>query len=452
MKTAATITPAQVLEVVSTPKVEKHGAENKVPPFPVHVFPKELADMARELHQCNRAPIDFTGAGILFVVSVTIGNTLHVKIKEGYTMPCILWLALVARSGTNKSSPLRYAVAPLKAVNSKLFREYQSARAEYARSKADGTESGQCPSRKLHLFSDATMERLLSVLQANPRGVGLYREELSGWWGSMDQYRKGADREQWLSMHGGESVDALRKMSEDVLVDRPFVSVCGTTQPSKLAPLAADSDGFLPRILFAYPDSQAKPYLSEDEADPEWSTYWAQLVERMLEIPMSDEDCAPHYVGLTPPARAKYMEWQHRNTDLTNATDSDALAELFPKLETYLPRLALILEVLHSVVGGDGEVGSISEHSMDGAVELVEYFEATARKAHFQLFEADVVDRLDGRKAKVYAALPERFATGDGMKIAEALKMSPTSFKRFLRENKLFRKDGHGQYIKAMEA
>jgi hypothetical protein len=453
MNTATTITREQVLAVFKAPPQRTgHGELGAVPPFPIHVLPSDLSDMARELYRCNRAPIDYTGTGILFAVSVAIGNTLHVRVKEGYTMPPILWLALVGRPGTNKTSPLRSALAPLRAMDKLRFMEYRSARADHTRSKVDGSDGGPQPTRKLHLFTDATMERLLPVLQANPRGVGLYREELSGWWGSMDAYRKGGDRERWLSMHSGEPVDALRKTSEDVLVDSPFVSVCGTTQPSKLGTLGRDSDGFLPRILFAYPDEQSKAYMIEAEADPEWSTYWGQVVGRMLEIPMASEEGPPHFVGFTAEARAKYMAWQHRSTDLTNATDVDALAELYPKLETYLPRLALVLEVLHTVTEGNGEIGMIGERAMDGAIELVEYFAATARKVHFQLFEADAVDRLPGMKARIYSALPDKFTTGDGGKVAEAMGMAKRSWTRWLRDTKLFRKLGHGEYLKLLEA
>jgi hypothetical protein len=127
-------------------------------------------------------------------------------------------------------------------------------------------------------------------------------------------------------------------------------------------------------------------------------------------------------------------------------------AALFGKLDTYAHRLALVLELLHRTCTGEGHGSTVRSEAMEGAVKLLAYFEATARKVHFQLFEANAVDRLPPLKARVYAAMPERFDTGDGIKIAQKMGMPPTTFKRLLNDGKLFRKDGHGVNLKLLSA
>ena len=63
--------------------------------------------------------------------------------------------------------------------------------------------------------SDATVEAVAPILEANPRGVLLARDELAGWIRSFDRYaggKGGGDAAHWLSMHNGEAV----------VVDRSF--------------------------------------------------------------------------------------------------------------------------------------------------------------------------------------------------------------------------------------
>ena len=52
------------------------------------------------------------------------------------------------------------------------------------------------------VVGDTTAEALFSVLEENPRGVLVSRDELTGWLRSMDQYKggKGSDR-QFLVEH-----------------------------------------------------------------------------------------------------------------------------------------------------------------------------------------------------------------------------------------------------------
>jgi hypothetical protein len=441
--------------VFTAPEPQSTTSEHQVPPFPVHVFPKMLEDYARELHRCNSFPLDYTGAGFLFAASVAIGNSAHVKVKEEFTMPAVLWLAIVGRPGTNKTHPLEAALKHLKRQDADAFAKYKLELAlwEQEDSERSKRREGQGAPRprphwRPHLVSDATMEALVAKLEHAPRGLGLHRDELAGWWGSMDQYRKGADREKWLSLFNGKAVDAIRRTSGEVLVPKPFVSVCGTVQPGKLHTLGKDQDGFLPRILFAFPDQQTKPYHSEASIGPQWALSYAQVMDHLLELPLEHDPPEPRMLELSEAARVAYMQWQRTNTDQTNAANSEGIAAIYPKLETYAPRLALVLDLLQQAAERAGFPDRISGKAMKGALELVEYFEATARKVHFQLFEENAAERLTDIRARVYSKLPERFSTGEGLAIARVPGMSERTFKRFIQDGNLFKREGHGTFVK----
>mgnify|MGYP000243424022 CR=1 FL=1 len=468
MNTAAIITREQVLEVVNGHKHGKHTTEIQVPPFPLDAFPEMLADYARELHRCNGYPQDYTGAGFLFAASAAIGNSVHLRVREGYTVPPILWLVLVGRPSIGKTHPLNAACSPLAKRDAKAKRTHGEALAAWEAEEAarrirktkDGTTEERPNPRPIwrpHLVDDITMEALLAKLSLCPRGVGLHCDELVGWLAGMDKYRKGGDRQKWLSLFNGSQVSEIRKTAGELLVERPCVSVAGGVQPSRLDTLGRDHDGFLHRLLFVYPDEQVKQYARKTSVSKEWGEAYTSMLEQLLafEMRMEEGELVPVLLVHSNEAAEAYTAWDRMNTDRINEANTagnELSAALFGKLDTYVHRLALVLEMLQRVCTGVGQEKEVGITAMEGALRLVEYFEATARKVHFQLFEADAVDRLPGRKARVYAALPERFATGDGLKIAEALGMPSSSFKRFLREGKLFRKLDHGVNIKLMEA
>ena len=137
-------------------------------------------------------------------------------------MPAVLWLAIVGNPGTCKSHPLKLALKPLAdrdadaydrhKIDLMVWENEQAERKKQKPSKAQAAEAEATPPTPrpnwcMHVMTDATMEGLLSKLENLPRGVGMYRDELSGWWGSFDQYRAGADKEKWLTMYNGGQLD-----------------------------------------------------------------------------------------------------------------------------------------------------------------------------------------------------------------------------------------------------
>ncbi len=441
-------------------------AQSPVPSFPLEVLPELLGDYARQLQQVNGFLPDYTAAGMLFAASTAIGNAVRLKVNETYTAPGILWLVLVGRPSIGKTHPLNTMVKPLAKRDARTKREHSEAVAiweaeqEERRKRKGGkdatTEGPPLPRpvwRPL-IYDDITTEALVAKQAASPRGGGLHCDELAGWLARMDQYRKGGDRQKWLTIFNGSQLTEIRKTAGEHVVPRPFVSVAGGVQPAKLSNLGRDDDGLLHRLLFVYPDVQVRRYASSASVDKQWGEIWDKVLDQLLSLEMRNEDgeLVPVLLEHSQGAAEVFAVWDRMNVDRTNASSDDLSAGLFGKLDTYAQRLALVLEMLHRACTGEGHEREVRREAMEGALKLLEYFEATARKVHFQLFEADAVDRLPPLKGRVYAALPERCATGDGIKIAEKMGMPPTTFKRMLRDTKLFRKDGHGVNLKLMDA
>ena len=71
------------------------------------------------------------------------------------------------------------------------------------------------------ITSDCTVEKLGTMLDENPRGIGLLRDEITAWLRSMDQYRaqkKGTDAQFFLSAWSDEAVIIDRVSSPSRMV------------------------------------------------------------------------------------------------------------------------------------------------------------------------------------------------------------------------------------------
>ena len=53
------------------------------------------------------------------------------------------------------------------------------------------------------MIQDATVEAVSVIYRDNPRGVTLYRDELSGWFGNHGRYSNGTDIRTWLESYNG---------------------------------------------------------------------------------------------------------------------------------------------------------------------------------------------------------------------------------------------------------
>jgi hypothetical protein len=171
-----------------------------------------------------------------------------------------------------------------------------------------------------HAFvADVTTERLGAILDANPRGVLQVRDELTGWVLAMDQYRggKGADRPFYQSAWSGEplKVDRKQDQGEPLLVPHPYLSVVGGIPPGKLGVIDAGNDGedgFVHRLLFAFPDPVPHLRWSWEGVVRETRKAWHGVVECLYDLEMGSDRFdrpAAVVVGLAPDARAVWEAW-----------------------------------------------------------------------------------------------------------------------------------------------
>ena len=420
--------------------------------FPIDAFPLAVQEIIIATNASLNYPPDFIGASILYAASIAIGNTRKVEVRNGWHENAVLFIANVGKPNTNKSHPLSFALEPIFERDKISYKEFQMKRLEYEQS--EDKRNIRKPVWLKYLITDFTPEALIEIHKFNYRGIGVNADELAVWFKNFNRYRKGADQEFWLSAWSGKQINNDRKGSEPVFIPLPYISICGNIQTRILLDLAKDSraqNGFIDRILFAFPDGIKKPYWSEIEIDPSIRLNWRKIIHELLSINLEFDEATfspvPKVLKFTPEAYQTLKDWERGNTDLCNTTDSDALASIYGKFDIHVIRLSLILEMLQFACNKNDNQ-TVGIESITGAIKLTTYFRRTAEKVHAIIINSNPLDKHPSNKQNLYNALPDYFRTEVGLQIAAAFNMADRTFKRFINDKELFTRVRQGEYEK----
>jgi Protein of unknown function (DUF3987) len=391
-------------------------ATSPVRPFPVEVFPEAIATLIRQGAAALPCAPDLIGVPMLAVLGTAIGTSYDVEMKHGWTEGPRIYSGVIALPGDKKSPAEKLATRPLHVLQAKHGQDFEAQQVQHdlamlvyevqladwrskRRKKADsqqpeGTKQPpppkqDAPTMTQLLTVDATVEALASIISSNPRGVLMERDELTGWVLSMNQYKggKGADRQMWLTLWNGASVVINRKGRPDPLVlSNPFVCVTGGLTPDCLDDLVdvrGCEDGFLPRILLAYPDQVPLTY-THATVTPEAQRAYEDLIKKLLALGQKTP-ASTTVATFIPEGRVALITFLNELYDRCNSVDCPVyLRHVIAKLEAYTGRLALILQLCRSAAG-DSCTDNIEPESVRGAAELIRYFLSHAERIYPRL-------------------------------------------------------------------
>ena len=307
--------------------------------FPLVAFPEKLQDYIRAARDTLNYPEPYTASVMLLAVAVAIGNTRVLKVKEGWLVKPILFLALVGEAGANKSHPISFVLKPLERINNAHIDAYNKALADYR--KVKDVNPADKPQPRQVLVSDITTESLVQLHRSNPRRLCLRCDELAGWISNFNRYRKGGDEQLWLSIYSGQPLCVNRKTMDDILsVPEPFICVIGSIQPSILVSTFSgerQSNGFLYRILQAR-DYGSTKLLWNDQGFPiKLEQYWDTFLRRILEQCDKDFsvfDVASEYT-FTEDALFYIMNWQNEWEEALEQEGRPSQVEAYRKNQDY---------------------------------------------------------------------------------------------------------------------
>ena len=393
-------------------------------PFPTDVLPEPVRGFVVDGAKAIGCDTSYLALPLLSVLAAAIGNTRRIQQKCGWTVPAIIWTAIVGESGTAKTPAFRLVMQALRDLQRKALEahteamnEYEVEMAKYDKAmlawKRDKNNNGpppekpELPQAMRYIVSDTTVEALAPLLQANPRGLLLENDELARWFGSFDRYanaKGGADEAHWLSMFNGESIVVDRKSGKQptIYVPEALVSITGGIQPAVLHRVLGREhreSGLAARFLLTCPPRKAKQW-TEADISPEMKAELAALITRLYDLsPTTDDDGRPRavIVGMTPEAKAAWTAYYNQHAEEQTDLSGD-LAAAWSKLEEYPARLALVIHFARWAVD-DPTLESpdlVDAASMKAGIELAEWFKNETRRVYTLLDETD--DDRDKRR------------------------------------------------------
>lgn len=407
--------------------------------FPIDVFPKEIQEYIIECNQTLDSSIDYMGCSMLWLISVIVGNSMQIEVKKGWYEMATIWVAVVGRAGLGKTPSINNIIYPLQKVNSKKIKDYIRHYEKYEAYNALKDEEKKQhehikkPIKQQFVANDITLEALIDLHQESKNAVGVFKDELNGWFKDMNKYRAGSDLEFWLSSWSGKAVSMNRKTARSSFVDKPFIPVLGGIQPSILAMTYTEENkdnGFVDRMLLTYPDLDIEKYntneMRQDTID--WYetfivSFYDHVKARMLDYD-EDREIKPHTAVLTPDAR---KEWQRIFNDITDVQNSDDeneyMKSMLPKQKSYIPRFALLVHVLDYYMDMmNKDPYKVSKESILKAEKLSKYFIQMAKKVKVNnMDEAEmktiIVNNKDKSKFDIFK---EMYQANPNIKVSDA--------------------------------
>jgi len=441
-------------------EMQEEIESDKLLPFPVDAFPSDIQEIIAATHEKLKFPIDYIGASLLFAASLMIANTYKVRVKKTWIEKAVLYMALGGHSGISKSPPLSWALSPIEKHDDRTYNDYKRDKAEYnhlmslnkKEREAQGKSPLQKPVWKRFILSDTTQEAMVKVHQQNPRGIGICVDELAGWFLNFNRYNNGSEQESYISNWSGKPIIIDRKTDEPVSIRDPFISVIGTIQKKILFKLGLNNrldNGFIDRVLMVIPDGLKKQYWSEDDINIEITGKWNTISDILMCLPykVNGIESEANILEFTQEAKDILYVWQRHNTDISNNTEDDFAKGICAKLDIYIFRFALILQLLRWATSEAGKE-KIEVEAVKGAISLAEYFRRMNARAIDIIKKVDPLEGLGSDKRALYVSLPATFTTKEGVRTAIQLNISERTAHRFFKEAKYFSHLRHGYYKK----
>jgi hypothetical protein len=444
---------SKTLELLTPPAVLLPGQKpDTYQPFPVDTLTPPVAAFVREGAAATGCDAACLALPVLAVVAGAIGNARSIRLKEGMEEPCVIWSAVVGEGDGRVTAALHKALAYLLSLQKRAVLDYRKLRAnfEYDVKRFRGphqpaidiwglsqghVETPKGPVLQRLLCTRMAVDRLAEILEENPRGVLVARDELNGWLASFLRSR-GRDPSWWLELHRAGALYFERTCGDRSVgyVPRAAASLTGALLPGTLSRVLK-IDGPASRLaacfLLAMPP-RGPMLWSPAVVDPATEGAFNELLDRLfrLELVQCAGEWLPQVLDLTADATAAWAEF-YNASDAEQADAEGVLAAATGRMQAYAARFALIDHVVRGVQSDDGPAG-VGVESIQAGITLCRWFTAETRRVYAKMFEtadernaADLVKLICARGGRVSAreltrANPRRYPDTGAAELALA--------------------------------
>jgi hypothetical protein len=427
--------------------------------FPIDIFPEPIQSYILECNQTLDSSIDYMGCSMLWLISVVVGNSIQIEVKKGWNETATIWLAVVGKAGLGKTPSIHNIIKPLLSANNKEIKNYikQSEKFEYydklsAKEKKEHEEI-QKPVKTQFIANDITIEALVELHQENKNSIGVFKDELAGWFKDMNKYREGSDLEFWLSTWSGKAISLNRKTARSSFVDKPLVSVLGGIQPSILNAFYTEDNkdnGFMDRMLLSYPSLEIENWNDNEMNYDTIQWYYDSIISfyetikhKVVEYD-DDGDIKPKIAVIGKDAKKEWIRVFNEYTSIQNSDEeNEYMKSMLPKQKSYLPRFALLINAFDSFFDIECKSNAlvISKESIIKAEKLSKYFIAMAKKIKVNSIETNEIKTIiqSNKKKSIKEQFIELYKVNPDLnkkEVAENLGVSLQMIYKYIKELK----------------
>ncbi|QDM29487.1 DUF3987 domain-containing protein [Tardiphaga sp. vice352] len=386
------------------------------------LHPELLPDAIRgyiwDVADRQQSPPDFAAVAAICAIAALVGNRVRISPKQADDWEVVptLWGAIIGRPSAMKSPALHAALRPIYAIQDEQRKLWEEASKEAvvdnelngmhlrdAKKKAkkalesgdsagarsflaerelnDGSELSPCPRL---VVNDASVEKLGEILNENPRGVLVVRDELYGLLSRIESGEFENERAFYLEAFNGDGCFTYDRIGRGTVhIHACTLSIVGGIQPSRLAPMVRaamsgiKNDGFIQRMQLAVWPDDLPSWRWVDRTPDSTSAALYEKVFRDLHGLTIGDTANPHIMRFSPTAQELFR-------DLTTQLQTEARAgRLPPTVESHIlkmPKTIAALALLFELIdGGRWEVG---EEATRRAMAWASYLRSHANRLY----------------------------------------------------------------------
>ena len=433
-----------------------------VPSLVPEMIPAPLRGWITDVAERAQIPLEFCAVAALVSVAAVVGNRVAIcpKRHDDWKVIPNLWGGVIGRPGILKSPAMAEGTKPLKRLAFEKQEEHKDAmrlweveqmvrdaqreklkasikeavkagnevNANQYRIELNEIEKLSAPVERRYIVNDSTIEKLGEILNQNPPGVLLFRDELIGFLRSLDKEGHECDRAFFLEAWAGDGSFVYDRIGRGTVhIESVTLSILGSIQPGPLSQYlrgtlsgGTGDDGLLQRFqLLVYPDV-TKHWRNVDRwPKTEEKNRAFEIFKRLDQLDPQivhaepDED-GPAYLRFSDEAQGFFDEWRTELESEVRAENGKhpALEAHLSKYRSLMPSLALIFHLL-DWADGRNQGGPVSFEAAELAAAWCSFLQKHAERIYGLALDSDAIHakRLCDKILK--GELPDTFTARD---------------------------------------
>jgi len=337
--------------------------------FPTEIFPEKIQHVIKSLKENATFEPQIIGSTILFVASTIIGLSKKIIVKNGtWEDTPNLWIAVVGRRGTMKTPATSYALKPLVNDEKDYASRFEFDLAEFYKTPKKERDDENRPKRRQRFSNDTTVEGLIDAMQTNFNGMGIYKDELNGFFEEMNRYKSGGNLEFYLSAFSGGIYVKNRKSYDTQTINDIYLSMLGSIQPEVLSEIAKMqiNNGMLDRWLYTLSDNIV-PHTTDNEIPQIITDEYKKFIATI------SNNCTENSIlEWMPDAKTVFFTGVNEMESMMADENCDPMLFTYlSKMKTYFARFITIITIMNNT-------DIITIEFVNHAVKLVAYYIHTA--------------------------------------------------------------------------